>query len=110
MFCSVDEEPRLRRAGSSVPGREGASDRRVRERLSEGGSRAGTARGSPAKIWEDRERRGGESSRQGEHVPSTKAGTNLADSSDSNKGGGEDEVEGLLPEKSFPSITKPKPC
>lgn len=37
--------------------------------LQRGGSRAGTVSGSYAKVWEDRERRGEESSRQGEHVP-----------------------------------------
>lgn len=81
----------------------------VRECLRKGGSRAGTVRGSCAKIWEDRERRGEKVPGRENMCQSTKAGTHLADSRDSKKRGGEDEVEGLLPEKSL-SITQLKLC
>lgn len=60
VFHGLDAEPR---------GRTGALDRRVRERLSEEAVAEQTVRGSHAKIWEDRKRKGGESSRQGAHVP-----------------------------------------
>lgn len=54
--------------------------------LQRGGGRAGTVTGGHAKIWEGRERRGGESSGREIMCQSPETATSLADSTDSKRG------------------------